>query len=135
MSESRATFAFDDWFMYRSGGGGVMVYEELIILGIFLLQGLVLMWQLRLKKDVLIADFEDILAGAVDDLDGRLAQALGSIAENIGLSDLERPNPFQQLLAQFLQQKLNESALENVARSENGQFKSLKDEILDSETQ
>lgn len=135
MPKFDATFAFDDWFMYRSGGGRVMVYEELIILGIFLLQGLVLMWQLRLKKDVLIADFEDILAGAVDDLDGRLAQALGSIAENIGLADLERPNPFQQLLAQFLQQKLNESALENVARSENGQFKSLKDEILDSETQ
>ena len=126
-------FEFDVGFMYRWRGGGDMVYDELTILAIFALQALVLLWQLRLKKDILIADFEDILAGAVDDLDGRLAQALGSIAENIGIGDLERPNPFQQLLAQFLQQKLNESALENVARSENGQFKSLKDEILDNE--
>lgn len=124
---------FDVGFMYRWRGGRDMVYDELTILAIFALQALVLLWQLRLKKDILIADFEDILAGAVDDLDGRLAQALGSIAENIGIGDLERPNPFQQLLAQFLQQKLNESALENVARSENGQFKSLKDEILDNE--
>ena len=124
---------FDVGFMYRWRRGSDMVYDELTILAIFALQALVLLWQLRLKKDILIADFEEILAGAVDDLDGRLAQALGSIAENIGLGDLERPNPFQQLLAQFLQQKLNESALENVARSENGQFKSLKDEILDNE--
>ena len=126
-------FEFDVGFMYRWRRGSDMVYDELTILAIFALQALVLLWQLRLKKDILIADFEEILAGAVDDLDGRLAQALGSIAENIGLGDLERPNPFQQLLAQFLQQKLNESALENVARSENGQFKSLKDEILDNE--
>ena len=110
-----------------------MVYDNVILFGIFGLQVAILWWQIKTKKDVLIADFEDILSGAVDDLDGRLAQALGSIAENIGLGDFERPNPFQQLLAQFLQQKLNESALENVARSENGQFKSLKDEILDSE--
>ena len=119
--------------MYRWRRDGDMVYDETVLLAIFGLQVALLWWQIRQKKDVLIADFEDILAGAVDDLDGRLAQALGSIAENIGLADLERPNPFQQLLAQFLQQKLNESALDNVARSENGQFKSLKDEILDSD--
>ena len=118
--------------MYRSRRDWVMLYDNAVLFVIFGLQVVILWWQIKAKKDVLIADFEDILMGAVDDLDGRLAQALGSIAENIGVSDLERPNPFQQLLAQFLQQKLNESALENVARSENGQFKSLKDEILDS---
>ena len=124
---------FDVWFMYRSGRGGDMVYDELTILAIFALQAIVLMWQIRLKKDLLMADFEEILAGAVDDLDGRLAQALGAIAENIGLGDIERPNPFQQLLAQFLQAKINESQLNNVVKGDDGKFKSLKDEILDSD--
>lgn len=123
---------FDVGLMYRWRRGGDMVYDELTILAIFVLQALVLMWQIRLKKDVLMADFEEILAGAVDDLDGRLAQALGSIAENLGIADVERPNPFQQLIAQFLQTKIEESKLNNVGRSEDGQFKSLKDEILDS---
>ena len=121
------------WFMYRSGGGPDMVYDELTILAIFALQAIVLMWQIRLKKDLLMQDFEQILAGAVDDLDGRLAQALGAIAENIGISNLEAPNPFQQLLAQWIQGKINETQLNNVNRGENGQFKSLKDEILDSD--
>jgi hypothetical protein len=124
---------FDVWFMYRSGRGTDMVYDELTILAIFALQAIVLMWQIRLKKDLLMQDFEEILAGAVDDLDGRLAQALGAIAENIGLGDMERPNPFQQLLAQFLQAKINESQLNNVIKGEDGKFKSLKDEILDND--
>lgn len=124
---------FDVWFMYRSGRGADMVYDELTILAIFALQAIVLMWQIRLKKDLLMADFEEILAGAVDDLDGRLAQALGAIAENIGLGDMERPNPFQQLLAQFLQAKINESQLNNVVKGDDGKFKSLKDEILDND--
>ena len=119
--------------MYRSRRGRVMLYEYGVLFAIFSLQVIILWWQLQQKKDVLIADFEEILAGAVDDLDGRLAQALGSIAENLGVADFERPNPFQQLLAQFLQQKLNQNEIENIARSENGQFKSLKDEILDSD--
>lgn len=110
-----------------------MVYDEAVLFAIFGFQVALLWWQIRQKKDVLIADFEEILAGAIDDLDGRLAQALGSIAENIGLGDLEPPNPFQQILAQYLQQKLQENAAPGLARSENGQFKSLKDEILDSE--
>ena len=121
------------WFMYRSGRGSDMVYDELTILVIFALQAIVLMWQIRLKKDLLMQDFEEILAGAVDDLDARLAQALGAIAENIGISDFEAPNPFQQLLAQWIQGKINETQLNNVNRGENGQFKSLKDEILDSD--
>ena len=124
---------FDVWFMYRSGRGTDMVYDELTILAIFALQAIVLMWQIRLKKDLLMADFEEILAGAVDDLDGRLAQALGAIAENIGLGDMDRPNPFQQLLAQFLQAKINETQLNNVVKGEDGKFKSLKDEILDND--
>lgn len=123
---------FNVWFMYRSGRGADMVYDELTILAIFALQAIVLMWQIRLKKDLLMADFEEILAGAVDDLDGRLAQALGAIAENIGLGDMERPNPFQQLLAQFLQAKIQESQLNNVGKGEDGKFISLKDDILDS---
>lgn len=110
-----------------------MVYDELTILAIFGLQALVLLWQLRLKKEILIADFEEILAGAIDDLDGRLAQALGSIAENMGFSNLEPPNPFQQLIAQYLQAKIQETATPGVQRDENGQFKALKDEILDSD--
>jgi len=118
--------------MYRWGGGRVMLYDDVVLMGIFGLQVALLWWQIKQKKDVLIADFEEILAGAVDDLDARLAQALGAIAENIGIGDFERANPFQQLLAQFLQSKIEESKLNNVARSEDGQFKSLKDEILDS---
>ena len=110
-----------------------MVYDELTILAIFGLQALVLLWQLRLKKDILMADFEEIIAGAIDDLDGRLAQALGSIAENMGFSNVEPPNPFQQLIAQYIQSKIQESSSNDVIRSENGQFKSLKNEILDSD--
>ena len=124
---------FDVWFMYRSGRDSAMVYDELMILLIFGLQAAVLMWQLRLKKDILMSDFEEILTGAIDDLDGRLAQALGSIAENIGLGGGEAPNPFQQLLAQYLQAKIQESTLNNVTKGDDGRFKSLKNEILDSD--
>jgi hypothetical protein len=45
---------------------------------------------------------------------------------------MERPNPFQQLLAQFLQAKIQESQLNNVAKGDDGKFISLKDDILDS---
>ena len=108
-----------------------MVYDELTILVIFAAQTIVLLWQLKLKKDIMMHDFIEILDGAVDDLDGRLAQALGSIAENIGFSNLEPPNPFQQLLAQYLQAKIQETTTPGVERDENGQFKALKDQILD----
>jgi hypothetical protein len=133
MMRKMAEIDFDAGFMYRWRGGPDMVYDELTILAIFGLQALVLLWQLKLKKEILIADFEEILAGAIDDLDGRLAQALGSIAENMGFSNVEPPNPFQQLIAQYIQSKVQESSSNDVTRSENGQFKSLKDEILDSD--
>lgn len=110
-----------------------MVYDEAVLFAIFGLQVALLWWQIRQKKDVLIADFEEILAGAVDDLDGRLAQALGSIAENIGISGIEPPNPFQQIIAQYLQQKLNENVVPGGNRASDGKFISLKDEILDSD--
>ena len=51
---------FDVGLMYRWRRGEDMVYDELTILAIFVIQALVLMWQIRLKKDVLMADFEEI---------------------------------------------------------------------------
>jgi hypothetical protein len=82
-------------------------------------------------------DLSQLLDDAVDELDGRLAQALGSIAENIGLGgSIEPPNPFQALIAQYIQAKIGESSqvpqILN-SRGEDGKFSTLKDDILNDD--
>lgn len=101
-------------------------------------QAVLIIWQLNARKNELRTALEEIVLDAVEDLDGRLAQALGAIGENLGLSGpIEPPNPFQALIAQWIQAKVNESQnmpSENVIRGQDGKFSSLKDEILSSES-
>jgi len=114
-----------------------MTYEELLLIAAVMAQGVLILYQLNAKKGAIMNDLEVMLADAVDDLDGRLAQALGSIAENIGLGgSIEPPNPFQALIAQYIQAKIGESSgpaqILN-ARSADGKFSTLKDDILDDD--
>ncbi len=115
-----------------------MDIEQLGLYVAVLAQGVLIIWQLRQRKNELQGALETIVWDAVEDLDGRLAQALGAIGENLGLSGpIEPPNPFQALIAQWIQAKVNESAAGNekiVSRDESGKFSTLKDEILDSKS-
>ncbi len=101
-------------------------------------QAVVIIWQLNSRKNELQGALESIVFDAVEDLDGRLAQALGAIGENLGISGtIEPPNPFQQLIAQWIQAKVSES--QNIPavippRDDSGKFSTLKDEILDSKS-
>jgi len=124
-----------------------MTYEELLLIAAVMAQGVLILYQLNAKKGAIMNDLEVMLADAVDDLDGRLAQALGSIAENIGLGgsiaenigmggSLEPPNPFQALIAQYIQAKIGESSqMPQIlnARDQSGKFSTLKDDILDND--
>ena len=118
-------------------GWGMSIEELGLYLAVFA-QAVLIIWQLRQRKNELETTLESIVIDAVDDLDGRLAQALGAIGENLGLAGaIEPPNPFQQLIAQWIQAKVNESSSGNeklVSRDENGKFSTLKNEILDSKS-
>ena len=116
-------------------GWGVTIEEMGLYLAVFA-QGVLIIWQLNSRKNELQPVLESIVLDAVEDLDGRLAQALGAITENLGISGpIEPPNPFQALIAQWIQAKVAESqnvpAIVN-SRDEKGKFSTLKDEILDS---
>ena len=114
-----------------------MSIDEVLLIAAVLAQGVLVLWQLNAKKGAIITDLEVMLADAVDDLDGRLAQALGSIAENIGLGgSIEPPNPFQALIAQYIQAKIGETSGNAQIlnpRGDDGKFSTLKDEILDND--
>ena len=118
-------------------GWGMSIEELGLYVAVFA-QAVLIIWQLRQRKNELETTLESIVIDAVDDLDGRLAQALGAIGENLGLAGaIEPPNPFQQLIAQWIQAKVNESSSGNeklVSRDENGKFSTLKNEILDSKS-
>ena len=126
------------WFKCRWLTELSMTYEELLLIAAVMAQGVLILYQLNAKKGAIMNDLEVMLADAVDDLDGRLAQALGSIAENIGLGgSIEPPNPFQALIAQYIQAKIGESnqvpQILN-ARGADGKFSTLKDDILDDDS-
>ena len=108
-----------------------MDIETLMIIGVFVAQVLLLAWQLQSKKQVIVDDLTGIIWSAMDDLDGRLAEALQSVMQNLGANgNFEPPNPFQTLLAQYLQMKMTENvpgAQVVVPRDENGKFKTLED--------
>jgi len=116
-----------------------MTYEELLLVAAVLSQGVLILWQLNSKKSALKNELEQLLGDAVEELDGRLAQALGSIAENMGMGgNFEPPNPFQQLIAQYIQSKIQtdqNSTQMTLNRDENGQFSTLKDEILTNDNE
>ncbi len=115
-----------------------MTIEELGLYAAVFAQAVLIIWQLNARKNELRNALEEIVLEAVEDLDGRLAQALGAIGENLGLAGaIEPPNPFQALIAQWIQAKVNES--QNIpavipSRDDSGKFSTLKNEILDSKT-
>lgn len=131
-----ATFAFEVWFKCRCTNPLGMSIDEVLLIAAVMAQGVLVLWQLNAKKTVIMDDLSQLLDDAVDELDGRLAQALGSIAENIGMGgSLEPPNPFQALIAQYIQAKIGESSQATQIlnpRDESGKFSTLKDEILDN---
>jgi len=59
-------------------------------------------------------------------LDLRLAEALTSVIENIPetlIGQIEPPNPFQQLITQYMAQKMNPTLqVKDITRADNGQF-------------
>jgi hypothetical protein len=114
-----------------------MSIDEVLLIAAVMAQGVLVLWQLNAKKTVIMDDLSQLLDDAVEELDGRLAQALGSIAENIGVGgSIEPPNPFQALIAQYIQAKIGESnqvpQILN-ARGADGKFSTLKDDILDDD--
>lgn len=132
-----ATFAFEVWFKCRCPNPLGMSIDEVLLIAAVMAQGVLVLWQLNAKKTVIMDDLSQLLDDAVEELDGRLAQALGSIAENIGVGgSIEPPNPFQALIAQYIQAKIGESnqvpQILN-ARGADGKFSTLKDDILDDD--
>ena len=105
----------------------VMQYEQLMIIAVFVAQVMLLAWQLNVKKQVIIDDLGEILEGLIEDLDGRLAEAIQSVVQNVGIQAGEGPNPFQQLIAQYLQLKMSENvngAQIVIPRGDDGKFES-----------
>jgi len=132
-----ANYCREVWFKCRCPTGMGMTYEELLLIAAVIAQGVLVLWQLNAKKTVIMDDLSQLLDDAVDELDGRLAQALGSIAENIGMGgSLEPPNPFQALIAQYIQAKIGESSqvpqILN-ARDQSGKFSTPNDDILNND--
>jgi len=113
--------------------------DDVIILGVFVAQVMLLAWQLNAKKQVIIDDLTQIVLDAVDDLDGRLAEALQSVAGNLGMNgEGQQINPIQALIAQYLQLKMTENipgAQSVIPRDDNGKFTTPQLDNLDNETQ
>tara|TARA_B100000029_G_scaffold469127_1_gene506744 strand:+ start:2361 stop:2663 length:303 start_codon:yes stop_codon:yes gene_type:complete len=63
---------------------------------------------------------------AISELDGRLAMALQSVMDNIGMGDFEPPNPVQAAIGQLIQswatQQMNTIPATVIDRESNGQF-------------
>tara|TARA_B100000212_G_scaffold309068_1_gene259242 strand:+ start:107 stop:451 length:345 start_codon:yes stop_codon:yes gene_type:complete len=114
-----------------------MQYEDLMIIGVFVLQVVLLAWQLNQKKGAIVDDLSEVLAGLIEDLDGRLAEALQSVMTNLGQNpNFEPPNPFQTLIAQYLQMKMTENvpgAKILIPKDEKGKFTSPEVDIPDSD--
>jgi len=59
-------------------------------------------------------------------LDLRLAEALTSVVENIPetlIGEIDPPNPIQQLITQYMMQKMNPALeVKDITRTNNGQF-------------
>lgn len=104
-----------------------MQYEQMMIFAVFVAQVMLLAWQLNVKKQVIIDDVAEILVELMDDLDSKLAEAIQSVVQNVGIQATEGPNPFQQLIAQYLQMKMSENvngAQIVIPRGDDGKFES-----------
>jgi hypothetical protein len=59
-------------------------------------------------------------------LDLKLAEALTSVVENLPetlIGQIDPPNPFQQLITQYMAQKMNPTMeVKEISRADNGQF-------------
>ena len=91
----------------------------LVLLILIFIEGIIILGGLR--------ELSNQIEAGLDDLDMNMAEAIKTVvenlAENMGIS--EPINPFQQVLAQFLQQSLAEKqnpSIIEVGRGENGQF-------------
>jgi len=102
-----------------------MQYEDWMIFVVFAAQVVLLAWQINQKKQLIVDDLQNVLEGLIEDLDGRLAEALQSVMQNAGLQGMEPVNPFQALLANYLQMKMTENvpgATVVIPRGEDGKF-------------
>ena len=116
---------FADLLKYRLSLVGAMQYEDWMIFVVFAAQVVLLAWQINQKKQLIVDDLQTGLEGLIDDLDGRLAEALQSVMQNAGLQGMEPVNPFQALLANYLQMKMTENvpgATVVIPRGDDGKF-------------
>ncbi len=76
-----------------------------------------------------------IVNDGLHQLDLRLAEALTTVVENIPetlIGQIDPPNPFQQLITQYMAQKMNPTLeVKDITRTETGQFS--KDTSLNTE--
>ena len=61
---------------------------------------------------------------AVEELDQRVAKALGSVIQELPIGDIEPPNLIQQFLVQMMQDQLPKQSVEVIPRDEKGLFTS-----------
>ena len=92
---------------------------EEIILAILCINTLFLIWQTRILGLA--------VQNSARELDRSLAEALNSIVENLGLGEIqlpEPPNPIMQVIAEAIGQSIKPPTLEvkEISRSEDGKF-------------
>jgi hypothetical protein len=91
----------------------------LVLLILVFIEGIIILGGLR--------ELSNQIEAGLDDLDMNMAEAIKTVVENLAdnMGFSEPINPFQQVLAQFLQQSLAEKqnpGIIEVGRGENGQF-------------
>ncbi len=102
-------------FYGRVGVGLGMNYLEVAILAACLTTLAFSIWQTRVLGL--------IIRNTARDLDGSLASALQNVVSELPIGDFEPPNPFQQVLAQILQEKMNPPIVAKaIERDESGKF-------------
>ena len=90
-----------------------------IILAILCINTLFLLWQTRILGLA--------VQNSARELDASLAAALNSIVENLGIGDLQLPdppNPIMQVIAEAIGQSIKPPSLEvkEISRSDDGKF-------------
>ncbi len=69
-----------------------------------------------------IREVKITIESGLEDLDGAIASAIQSIAQNLAAGGLEPVNPFQQMLAQYIGSQLNKPGLPLLDRDAAGKF-------------
>jgi len=98
------------------GVGWGMTYAEVVIIGLVALNLAFSLYQTRLLGLV--------IRNTAEELDNSLASAIQEVISGLPIGDFEPPNPFQQLIAQVIQEKMKPPAIQvkEVSRSEDGKF-------------